>query len=181
MKTFFDMSKEYWGMTSTNIINDMKYSFIRREIAETNFDQKQLIPYALIFNSQGEILSYQRCGSEKRLLGIHSIGFGGHINDQDKESSLFETLTNGLKRELWEEIGIDVSPNQMELIGMINEERSEVGHCHTGIVFQITLPINTKCHFNTEIGIPSWISSNEIDRYRFELWSHLALQLIAIS
>ena len=136
---------------------------------------KQIIPYAVVQNRNGEVLCYQRHGSEKRLADIFSVGIGGHVNDKDEGTLLLNRLIVGLRREFGEEVGISLSESQFELVGMINEEQTEVGHCHTGIVFKVAVD-DESFIFDAEIGNPQWKRINDLDLSRFELWSALALR-----
>ncbi|MCR5570288.1 MAG: NUDIX domain-containing protein [Paludibacteraceae bacterium] len=171
----FDINTGYWP-TNKDSINKLPFIFKARELAESDFSHKQLIAYALVFNEIGELLHYQRCGSEKRLKGIWSAGIGGHTNDNDKGDSLYDTLTNGLIREFEEETGLKIKLEDIELLGMINEEQTEVGHCHTGVVFKITINPE-KLVLDTEIGNPHWETPELLDLTKFELWSGLAIKL----
>lgn len=172
----FDMSKMFWR-GSISQIDSFEQRFEPRSVAETDFTMKQVIPYALLLDESGRVLSYRRCGSEKRLKGIRSVGFGGHVNDGDRSDTFSLTLRNGLIRELTEEIGLSVVADELVFVGFINEEETEVGHCHIGAVFTI-IPGGRELHFDAEIGNPEWISPASIDLTQFELWSSLALQLV---
>ena len=77
----------------------------------------QILGYFQIVNQEGRILTYQRKGKEKGLLGKWSIGVGGHVSHEDfmcVAEADWEALPNlndiiyeGSKRELEEELGID--------------------------------------------------------------------------
>lgn len=176
MKRHFDMSLTSWHI-SNDEINGLPHSYLFRPEVEKDFTQKQLIPYALVINQNGQVLCYQRAGSEKRLSGIWSAGIGGHVNDQDKADNVFDTLINGLIREFQEEIGVTLRPEQIELVGMINEEETEVGYCHTGVVFKLEAEDN-EMNFDAEICNPTWKHLSEIDYSKFEIWSALAIKLL---
>src|SRR4030042_1570946 len=64
--------------------------FINRSEAEKDPSYKQIIPYVIMCHN-GKFLSYVRGkkAGEKRLLGLRSIGIGGHINPID--CTLFTT------------------------------------------------------------------------------------------
>lgn len=176
MKQHFDMTKYSWKAEDAEI-NSLPHDFLFRPDVEKDFSQKQLIPYAIVVNAKGEVLCYQRAGSEKRLSGIWSAGIGGHVNDTDKAGTVVETLCNGLIREFKEEIGVDIERSQINLCGMINEEESEVGYCHTGVVVRIDIG-DAEFSFDTEISNPTWIAPQDMDFAKFELWSSLAIKLV---
>ena len=78
----------------------------------------QILGYFQIVNQEGRILAYQRKGKEKGLFGKWSIGVGGHVSHEDfmcVAEADWEALPNlndiiyeGSKRELEEELGIDL-------------------------------------------------------------------------
>lgn len=158
-------------------INRLPFDYQQRDRAEHDFTRKQLIPYAIVKNSLGEILVYTRHGSEKRLSGMFSAGIGGHLNEKDKGSTLHECLISGLKREFEEEVGFRLENDRITLCGIINEDQSEVGLCHIGVVFLVSVN-NEQLVFSTEICNPQWNAFENIDLDKFELWSRLAITLL---
>lgn len=176
MQQHFDMTKQSWPI-DIGLLNSLQHNFLFRPDVEADFTQKQLIPYAIVVNSENKVLCYQRAGSEKRLSGIWSAGIGGHVNDHDKGDTVFDTLRNGLIREFEEEVGVSITEAQFKVCGMINEEQTEVGHCHTGIVFRIDMD-TADFIFDTEIRNPTWLSTEDINFSNFELWSSLAIKLV---
>lgn len=173
----FGLEKEFWKINPEQLL-PLSYSFTPRGKAEEDYDNKQLIPYALIFDKNDRLFTYQRHGSEKRLKDFLSAGIGGHVNENDAEDSLYHTIVKGLLRELKEEIGISADITQLSLLGMINEERSLVGNCHIGIVFSMVIS-GISIRANEEIGYSQWMDLRDfkIEDNKFELWSELALKL----
>ena len=176
MRLAFDLSLGSWQI-SMEELNRLPQCFEKRALLEQDYTYKQLIAYALVFDAKGQVLIYQRCGSEKRLNGIWSAGIGGHVTDEDRQLTPYDTLLQGLKREFSEEIGLELQDGDVELLGMINEEETEVGHCHTGVVFRVNIA-SEQMRFDKEIGLPQWKNPKELDLEKFELWSGLALRLV---
>lgn len=110
--------------------------FMERPAAEGDPTHKQLIPYT-IFHHAGRYISYTRGGSsgEKRLVAKRSIGIGGHINPVDAgQDGLGETMYyNSVEREMAEELVIGGTHTQ-KVIGLINDDATEVGSVHLGVV-----------------------------------------------
>jgi predicted NUDIX family phosphoesterase len=110
--------------------------FIPRPEAETNPAYKQIIPYALIVFEK-TVLHYVRGkkAGEQRLVAKGSIGIGGHMNEADE--SLFamdeEAYRAGVEREVNEEIKID-TPFEDRIVALLNDDSTEVGRVHLGIV-----------------------------------------------
>ena len=115
--------------------------FMERPAAELDPTHKQLIPYS-IFHHAGGYLCYTRGGKsgEKRLVAKRSVGIGGHINPVDQShDGLGETMYfNSIEREMAEELVIGGTHTQ-EVIGLINDDSSEVGSVHLGVVHRFEL------------------------------------------
>ncbi|MEY2574419.1 MAG: hypothetical protein QOJ87_2632 [Verrucomicrobiota bacterium] len=110
--------------------------FLARAQAENDPAYKQIIPYALIAH-EDTVLRYVRGkkAGEQRLVAKGSIGIGGHMNDTDE--SLFawdeQAYRAGVEREVNEEIKID-SPFDDRIVALLNDDTTEVGRVHLGIV-----------------------------------------------
>src|SRR5437763_399766 len=110
--------------------------YIPRPEAETNPCYKQIIPYALIAFEK-TVLHYVRGkkAGEQRLVAKGSIGIGGHMNETDE--SLFamdeEAYRAGVEREVSEEVKIE-TPFEDRIVALLNDDSTEVGRVHLGIV-----------------------------------------------
>jgi predicted NUDIX family phosphoesterase len=121
--------------------------FAERDYMEVNSHYKQIIPYLMLQRGEGDqarVLCYQRRTkhTEKRLGGLWSVGFGGHIEPLDRDDSLVET--NGMVmvtalREMEEETGLNPGPDALSLIGFINSDSEDVSSVHFGVVFKVAL------------------------------------------
>jgi predicted NUDIX family phosphoesterase len=115
--------------------------FAPRSSAETDSSLKQIIPYALIV-SEGKILRYIRGkkAGEQRLVSKGSIGIGGHMNDHDE--GLFalddQAYLAGALREVEEEVQI-APPISNRIVALLNDDSTEVGQVHLGVIHVITL------------------------------------------
>lgn len=101
---------------------------------------KQLIPYVLFRWSDDEdmvhLFEYQRGGGmgEARLHAKRSVGVGGHISSVDAAAGQTQHVyREGMQRELDEEVSID-TPFDETVVGLINDDRTEVGRVHLGVV-----------------------------------------------
>lgn len=110
--------------------------FLPRAQAENDPAHKQIIPYALIAHGE-TVLHYVRGkkAGEQRLVAKGSIGIGGHMNDTDE--SLFawdeQAYRTGVEREVNEEIRIE-STFEDRIVALLNDDTTEVGRVHLGIV-----------------------------------------------
>src|SRR5436309_13721908 len=110
--------------------------FIERPEAEINPAYKQISPYALIaFENKVAYYVRGKKAGEQRLVAKGSIGIGGHMNETDE--SLFAldeaAYRAGVEREVNEEIKIE-SPYEDRIVALLNDDTTEVGRVHLGIV-----------------------------------------------
>lgn len=146
-----------------------------RPRAERDPSHKQPIPYVLVADRNGCLAAYPRRGSEARLHGLWSLGVGGHVEPQDEAVDLGATLLACARRELAEELpGLAAEP---EFLGIINEEQSEVGRVHWGLVFVARVD-GARPAAGPELAGLEWLAPHEAAGRPLELWSRLALLLL---
>ena len=103
--------------------------FHPRASAENDPSLKQVIPYLVLRDGERYFLMRRtRAGADARLHDRFSIGVGGHLNPGDGD------LAGGLRREWREEVEADFEPG-FELIGLLNDDTTDVGSVHLGAVY----------------------------------------------
>jgi predicted NUDIX family phosphoesterase len=103
--------------------------FMRRGDAEEDPTHKQVIPYLVLRDGERWFLMRRtKAGGDARLHDLWSIGVGGHLNPGDGD------LAGGLRREWREEVVADFEP-EFELIGLLNDDTTDVGSVHVGAVY----------------------------------------------
>lgn len=101
----------------------------RRGDMETDPTYKQVIPYLVVRDGPRYFLMRRtRAGLDTRLHDRFSIGVGGHLTAGDGD------LHGGLRREWREEIAADFEP-EFRLVGLLNDDETDVGRVHVGVVF----------------------------------------------
>ncbi len=153
--------------------------FLPRSQAENDPSHKQIIPYALIVHGE-TVLHYVRGkkAGEQRLVAKGSIGIGGHMNDTDE--SLFAWDENayraGVEREVNEEILID-SPFEDRIVALLNDDTTEVGRVHLGIVHLFRLAEPKVQKRESMITNLSFLPRDELVARRdtLETWSQLCV------
>ncbi len=154
--------------------------FIPRPEAENDPAYKQIIPYALLAFGK-TVLHYVRGkkAGEQRLVAKGSIGIGGHMNETDE--SLFaldeQAYRAGVEREVNEEIKID-TPFEDRIVALLNDDSTEVGRVHLGIVhvFRLTEPKVQKRE--AMITSLAFLTKEELmaRRESLETWSQICLE-----
>src|SRR5690349_5385106 len=152
--------------------------YLNRSEAELDKRYKQLIPYVLLI-CNGKILRYRRGkgGQETRLHGLYSVGVGGHISDQD--DSLFAKdigYREGMRRELMEEVAVEEVNDSA--VAVINDDSTEVGYVHFGVVHIMQVPNENVVGRRSGIVGPEFISLAEAVKNAsgYESWSRLCLE-----
>ena len=118
--------------------------FMARSRAEVDPSFKQIIPYVVMV-CDGTVLSYVRGkrGGESRLHDRRSIGIGGHVNpaddmplySHDDPGEMFKTYQKAVEREVDEEVVFGAGVERTErIVALINDDSTEVGRVHVGIV-----------------------------------------------
>ena len=152
--------------------------YLNRGEAENDKRYKQLIPYVLVVCG-GKILRYRRGqgGQESRLHGLYSVGIGGHIAEEDH--GLFSSdrgYQEGMRRELWEEV--EIEPAKDAAVAVINDDSTEVGEVHFGVVHVVPVPDETVAGRRSGIVRPEFVRFEEAVNHakEYESWSRFCLE-----
>ncbi len=149
--------------------------FMPRSKAENDPTHKQIIPY-VVFSCAGRVLYYVRGkkAGEQRLVAKGSIGIGGHMNDSDESLFAFDEAAYraGVEREVNEEIKIG-SPFRDRIVALLNDDATEVGRVHLGIVHVFDLAEPKVEKREAMITNLSFLSAEELQARRdtLESWS----------
>ena len=148
-----------------------------REQAEADPRWKQPIPYLVLRDPTGAVAAYRRSGSEGRLHGLWSVGVGGHVERCDETASLAGTLLACARRELAEELHLAAGAAEPgPFLGLVNEELTEVGRVHWGLVFEVRCKERPRP--GSELRDLRWLPPAEALALPLERWSRLALALL---
>lgn len=159
----------------TTLLNPDHTSYRPRDVMEEDPSFKQLIPYC-IFRHDGKIFYYRRGGTqgESRLLKKRSIGIGGHISSIDQHAE--SVYREGMRREIEEEVDLN-SKYEETCVGMINDDETEVGRVHLGVVHVFELE-SAQVHPREESIQETGFATPEELRQElddFETWSQICL------
>lgn len=153
-------------------------SYRPRDTVEEDPSFKQLIPYC-IFRHDGRIFHYRRgkLQGEGRLHSKRSIGIGGHISSEDDTSS--GAYFDAMQREIAEEVFLDSTYTQ-RCVGLINDDQTDVGRVHLGIVHIFDLDEPKVQAREQSIELSGFAEPSELlrDLEEFETWSQICLKHI---
>jgi predicted NUDIX family phosphoesterase len=157
-------------------------SYQPRRQVEDDPGFKQLIPY-MIFryrDAQGceHVFQYTRGTGqgEGRLHRKRSVGIGGHISSTDADVATADPYREGMRRELEEEVSVD-TPYEAQCVGLINDDQTEVGRVHLGVVHLFDVQRPEVRPRETEIVESGFRPVGEIlaDLSGFETWSQICM------
>ena len=152
------------------------YEVKRRGDMEEDPSYKQLIGYVLLKDSNtNEVLVYKRLvgGGEARLHGKASVGIGGHMNEVEGKT-IFEMLKINAARELNEEVGVseEEALNNLHFIGLINDDKTEVGQVHVGVVYECKVDKQLVEVKEDDTLVIKWMAGDEAKaEENYETWS----------
>ena len=153
--------------------------FVPRSRAELDPGLKQIIPYVVLSHA-GRILHYVRGkkGGEQRLVAKGSIGIGGHLNDADENLFSYDqrSYLAGVRREVEEELILQ-SGYQNHIRALLNDDSTEVGKVHLGIVHVFELDSSQVTKREAVITQLGFLTPEELRarRDKLETWSQLCL------
>jgi predicted NUDIX family phosphoesterase len=168
-----------------DLLSPAHTSYRPRHQVEEDPGFKQLIPYVIFVHEDGagrkSVFQYTRGKGqgEARLRRKRSVGIGGHISTVDAADANAKPYREGMRRELDEEVRID-TPYTEHCVGLINDDETEVGRVHLGVVhiFQVERPAVfpmepdiTECGFRP-------VEELLADLEGFETWSQICLKAL---
>lgn len=155
--------------------------FLPRWQAEKDSAYKQLIPYVII-GYNGRYLTYVRGrrAGEARLVGLRSIGIGGHINPADDmplfNDNFYEAYLTAVEREVAEEVSVETGHTD-SIVALLNDDSNDVGSVHLGLVHLWLLDAPNVSKKEQMITQMSFMTPDELHQLRdtMETWSQLCL------
>ena len=165
------------------LLDPRQASYRPRSEMEADPSFKQLIPYVIFRyrDADGVVSLFQytrgKGQGESRLHAKRSVGIGGHISSDDCGAGC--PYDEGMRRELEEEVAIG-TPYRSQLVGLINDDETEVGKVHLGLVhvFDVERPdVEPREADIMEAGFRP-VSELLVDVSRFETWSQICLKAL---
>jgi predicted NUDIX family phosphoesterase len=161
-------------------------SYRPRSEVEIDPSFKQLIPYMIFCHREpgGRLTVFQYTRGtgqgEGRLHRKRSIGIGGHIASCDADGCRgAHPYEEGMRRELDEEVAIE-APYTTRCVGLINDDQTEVGRVHLGVVYRFDVERPSVRPREDQIVESGFRPVEEIlaDLSGFETWSTICLNAL---
>lgn len=157
-----------------------------RDEVEQDPGFKQLIPYVIFRHGEAagrqSVFQYTRGKGmgEGRLHAKRSVGVGGHISSGDAATDGgANPYEEGMRRELDEEVIVE-TPYTSRCVGLINDDQSDVGRVHLGVVhlFDVERPaVRPREPDLIECGFRP-VEEIMADLGGFETWSQICLEAL---
>jgi predicted NUDIX family phosphoesterase len=169
-----------------HLLDPEHVSYRPRGAMERDPSFKQLIPYVVFRHTDAagrtHVFQYTRGKGqgEGRLHSKRSIGIGGHISSIDAENdAAFDPYAEGMRRELEEEVAID-TPYREQCVGLINDDETEVGRVHLGVVHIFDVERPAVLPREEDIAEAGFAAVEQLlaDMGRFETWSQICLKAL---
>lgn len=168
----------------------------QRKMLEQNDDFKQIIPYIVVMDLDGNVGFYiRKGGNESRLDRSGAIGFGGHIDLKDVvyNAGVFDlkkTIVNAAVREVIEEL--DLGTNTFEMVVtdlkiLVNKPEEFaaaklkgeviVESVHMGCLAFVIVDSKNVCAREEQIDFVGMIDVDRIKKYaNLEFWTKEVIQ-----
>jgi len=172
------------------LFSSANISFRPRPKMEHDPSFKQLIPYVIFRHCDGHdpqagapsVFQYTRGSGmgEGRLHRKRSVGIGGHISAVDVGADgSGNPYEEGMRRELDEEVSID-TPYTLRCVGLINDDETEVGRVHLGVVHIVDVQEPAVHPRESEIIECGFRPVKEVlaDMEGFESWSQICMKAL---
>lgn len=165
------------------LLDPSQTRYLPRPDMEKDPTFKQLIPYVIFRyrDPAGRVSVFQytrgKGQGEARLHAKRSIGIGGHISSDD--AGCHDVYQVGMRRELDEEVNID-TPYRSSLVGLINDDLTEVGKVHLGVVHIFDVDAPQVHPREDEICNAGFRPVTELlaEIEQFETWSQITLKAL---
>lgn len=169
-------------------IRESDLCFLHRRIADsteilqfaTAIQTPQILPYMLVKHGDSYLTYSRSKGTEKRLHGTRSIGFGGHIDvvDVGPGADAIDVILASAARELKEELGLafDDFEDRVVFNHCIVDYMNNVGMVHFALIAVIELEEEDLADMQQcteELEDVKWIHKSQLvhDAELYENWS----------
>ena len=167
------------------LLDAKNVQFRPRSEVEIDPGFKQLIPYMIFCHTDtsGNVSIFQyvrgRGMGESRLHQKRSIGVGGHIAAEDGGQHSADIYREGMLRELHEEVILRTTFTE-QCVGLINDDSTEVGSVHLGIVHRLDVAEPNVVSNESDLIESGFMPLDKLRKHlpQMETWSAISLDAL---
>ena len=169
------------GINKISQLNNTPIQYGYRNIIEERQDVVQPVCAGVILTKDRQILTFKK---HKKALSQNSpekdktlLYIGGHIDLEDSEETNEATFVNGVKREILEELGLEINDTAIAHPMLTYTPTSEKSAKHLGIIYPIVIEKAIELEFAD--GECQFISIDELASLpNIGEWSQLILAIL---
>lgn len=131
------------GINQISLLDDTPIQYGYRNIIEERQDVVQPVCAGVILTQDRQILTFKK---HKKALSQYSpekdktlLYVGGHIDLEDSEQTNEATFVNGVKREILEELGLEINDNAIAKPMLTYTPYTEKSAKHIGVIYPIVI------------------------------------------
>ena len=169
------------GLNSIDRLKDIEIQYGYRDIVEDRIDVVQPVCAGVIITKDNQILIINKSSKSTGKISPEKnktlIYVGGHLDIFDNSNSNIQTFTNGMKREILEELGFEVKDIGINNPILTYTPISEKSAKHLGVIFPIVIEKSFDTTFTD--GKCKFVDIESLDHItNFESWSEIILNEI---
>ena len=164
------------GLNSFDILSNLKIKFGDRDLLEQSNNTIQFICAGVVLtkNNQVMIINKHRSstGNNSPEMGKTLLYVGGHLDILDFSKDNYETFVNGMKREIFEELNLEINDANIKQPFLTYTPTTEKSAKHLGIIFPVIIDKPFETNFTD--GKCKFVSINSLHKIKnFESWSQI--------
>jgi predicted NUDIX family phosphoesterase len=169
------------GINPISTLDNTNIQYGFRNLIEERLDVIQPVCAGVILTQDNKILTFKK---HKKATSKNSperdktlLYIGGHLDLEDSEESTHATLVNGLKREIIEELGLEIKDTAISKPIITYTPSTDKSARHFGIIYPIT--IEKAIDLNFSDGTCEFISLEDLaNTPNLGGWSKLIVNLL---
>ncbi|MBR4998825.1 MAG: NUDIX domain-containing protein [Clostridia bacterium] len=167
------------GLNSIDRLKNIEIQYGNRNMVEERSDFVQPICAGVIITNENQILIVNK---NIKSTGVKSpekdktlLYIGGHLDELDFSNNNYETFINGMKREIFEELGLEIDNAKIKQPILTYTPTTEKSAKHLGIIFPIVIDAPFETTFTD--GKCKFVKIDDLNKIEnFESWSQIILK-----
>ena len=169
------------GINNISMLRNTPIRYGYRTYIETRTDVIQPVCAGVILTQNDKILTFKKHSKKTSLNSPERdktlLYIGGHIDLEDSEQTNEQTFINGLKREITEELGIQINDNAIAQPVVTYTPSTDKSARHFGVIYPVILEKVIDLDFAD--GTCQFVDIDALSKMpEFEGWSRLILEIL---